>query len=74
MNTKMMSNKILADIFKKVNGTSHDVAAGSVERFTLDAKQFESWLEEKYNEDMFQKNREIKRLQSLISNSEDDIQ
>lgn len=64
LNTKLMGNKIMADVFKKANGSGGDqeLASGTIERFSLDAKQFESWLEEKYNDDMFQKNREIKRL------------
>lgn len=75
LNTKLMGNKIMSDVFKKANGgaANQELASSTVERFTLDAKQFEGWLEDKYNEDMFQKNREIKRLQDKIFDRERDI-
>ena len=54
LNTKMLSNKIMAEIFKKENGgRDQEIAASSTERFTYDAEQFEIALEEKFKEETF---------------------
>lgn len=65
LNTKMISNKILAEIYQKAGGEKPQQRES--ERFTYDANQFEAALEEKFSEETFQKNREIKRLQDAIA-------
>ena len=74
LNTKMLSNKILAQIFKQANGgQSKEIAARDSDRFTYDADQYEAALEEKFSEETFQENREIKRLQQLIGEKDKSI-
>lgn len=74
LNTKMLANKIMAQILKKENGgRDQEIAASSTERFTYDAEQFEIALEEKFKEETFQKNREIKRLQEQLAKKEESI-
>lgn len=40
-----------------------ELDSGSIERHTYDADQYENALEEKFNDEQFKKNREIKRIQ-----------
>ena len=67
LNTKMLSNKVMAGIVKQAYGGQDGAGGQSSERFTYDANQFEAALEEKFNEETFQKNREIKRIQDEIA-------
>ena len=52
LNTKMLSNKIMAGVIKQ-EGIEDPEDAGSAERFSYDANQFENALEEKFREDAF---------------------
>lgn len=74
LNTKMLSNKIMAEIYKKANGgKDQEMSVGSTERFTYDAEQYEAALEEKFKEETFQKNRQIKQLQEMIAQKDRSI-
>ena len=70
----MMGNKIMVQLFKQANGgQSKELESGAIERHTYDADQYERALEEKFNEETFQKNREIKRLQDAIAAKDQSI-
>ena len=61
----------MAQVFQQATGEKQ--RKSDSERFTYDADQFESALEEKFGEETFQKNREIKRLQQAIANKDQSI-
>lgn len=65
LNTKMISNKILAELFKTVNRNAE--ADDSAQRFSYNAEAYEKALEEKYQNETFIKNRDISVLKEKIS-------
>jgi len=73
LNTKMISNKILAELFKKVDGgaSKYDESA---QRFSYNAETYEKALEEKYQNEAFIKNRDITVLKEKIGAKDQEIE
>ena len=72
LNTKMISNKILAEIMKTVNGgqSQYDESA---QRYSYNAETYEKALEEKYQNEVFVKNRDITVLKEKIGSKDQAI-
>ena len=69
LHIKVISNKIMSDIFAAANEEPEEM-----ERATVNADQYGDLLEQKFADDMFQKNREIRRLQEAVNEKERQIQ
>ena len=65
LHIKVISNKIMSDIFAAANEEPEEM-----ERATVNADQYGDLLEQKFADDMFQKNREIRRLQEAVNEKE----
>lgn len=72
LNTKMISNKILAEIIKTVSGGSSQYDE-SAQRYSYNAETYEKALEEKYQNEVFVKNRDITVLKEKISAKDQEI-
>lgn len=73
LNTKMISNKILAELLKKANGGKSTYDENSVERFSYNAEAYEKALEEKYQNEAFIKNRDITTLKEKLGSKDQEI-
>jgi len=73
LNTKMISNKILAELLKKANGGKSNYDENSVERFSYNAEAYEKALEEKYQNEAFIKNRDITTLKEKLGSKDQEI-
>lgn len=75
LNTKMVANKVMSSTLKEANGGKDNAVAGrDSERFTYDADQYQNALEEKFQDEKFQKNREITRIKDEILKKDRNIQ
>ena len=73
LNTKMISNKILAEILKKNDRGKSHYDDNSIERFSYNAETYEKALEEKYQNDLFIKNRDITVLKEKLGSKDQEI-
>ena len=72
LNTKMLSNKILAEVLKSAAGGKSNYD-DSAQRFSYNAETYEKALEEKYENEAFVKNRDITILKEKLSSKDQEI-
>ena len=73
LNTKMISNKILAEMLQKANGGKSHYDQNSAQRYSYNAESYEKALEEKYANEKFVKDRDITTLKEKIGSKDQEI-